>query len=170
MLRSNMIIISYFETDKITIQENLIVLKKKCFSIKYNWLNKILIYGLYGLSRPNTVVEKIHEAKYLMCLCFIIWLSLVIPVLLETPVLLFKCILAVGYSINFFFYTCNIKLFIYMISTNFIMERSKLKTESKCVCGKCCSAVFLFFSINNYEFKTLFNPILRMLKIAANLR
>ena len=37
------------------------------------------------------------------------------------------------------------------------MERSKLKTESKCVCGKCCSAVFLFFSINNYEFKTLFN-------------
>ena len=37
------------------------------------------------------------------------------------------------------------------------MDESELKTESACVCGKCCSAVFPFFSISNYEFKSLFN-------------
>ena len=36
------------------------------------------------------------------------------------------------------------------------MDLSELKTENACVCGKCCSAVFPFFSISNYEFKPLF--------------
>ena len=37
------------------------------------------------------------------------------------------------------------------------MDQSEFKSESACVCGKCCSAVFPFFSINNYEFKALSN-------------
>ena len=37
------------------------------------------------------------------------------------------------------------------------MDQSELKTESACVCGKYCSAVFPFFSICNYEFKALFS-------------
>ena len=65
------------------------------------------------------------------------WLNWVILVLLETPTLLFKCFLAVGYSNKFFFhYTCIIKLV--FINT---MDQNELKTESACVCGKCCSAV-----------------------------
>ena len=35
------------------------------------------------------------------------------------------------------------------------MDESEVKIESKCVCVK-CSAVFPFFSINNYEFRALF--------------
>ena len=37
------------------------------------------------------------------------------------------------------------------------MDQSEFKPESECVCGKCCSAVFLFFSVSNYELKALFN-------------
>ena len=37
------------------------------------------------------------------------------------------------------------------------MDQSEFKTESACVCDKCCSAVFPFFSISNYEFKALSN-------------
>ena len=41
------------------------------------------------------------------------------------------------------------------------MDQSELKTESELktdsVCAKCCLAAFPFFSINNYEFKALFN-------------
>ena len=37
------------------------------------------------------------------------------------------------------------------------MDQSEFKTESARVCGKCCSALFPFFSISNYEFKALFN-------------
>ena len=36
------------------------------------------------------------------------------------------------------------------------MDQSEFKTESACICGQCCSAVFPFFSISNYEFKSLF--------------
>ena len=83
------------------------------------------------------------------------WLSWVILVLLETLTLLFQCFLVIGYCNNFFFhYTCNLKLF--FINA---MDQSEFKTESACVCGKCCSAAFPFFSISNYEFKALYNII-----------
>ena len=37
------------------------------------------------------------------------------------------------------------------------MDQSEFKTERECVSGKCCSAVYMFSFINNYEFKALFN-------------
>ena len=63
------------------------------------------------------------------------------------------------------------------------MDQSELKAESACVCGACCSALFPFFSISNYEFKSLFRinstidqnrydeyvSLSKLLKLIANL-
>ena len=48
------------------------------------------------------------------------------------------------------------------------MDQSEFKTKSACVCGKCCSAVFAFFFISNYEFKALFNHSLYISSWKAN--
>ena len=63
MLQSNSMISSNFESDKVTIQENLTVYKKMLFIIKQNWQNNILICRLFGLLRAEYVLEKIQEAE-----------------------------------------------------------------------------------------------------------